>query len=255
MCCRYYVINKTKYVQASHMDRYELTTAKLHIIHSMTTLLSNLHYLQALPTAAGRNLATTGAQRHHFQASTDASSMDASPSSYGAHTTYTSAVTWVPRETREVSTSVVHRHASPVRMGFGTVNAYGVSSVSSPTPFRSTDLAHLASDAVPSTAQQVPSVTRSEDDMSYASPLLDLPTAPLMASPPTAKPVLVQSTVSASPNAEHETVSAKPVHTLRSLYILCCRLRPRNLSVQLPVAQHLGFTSANHVSRSRCFAA
>ena len=82
----------------------------------------------------------------------------------------------------------------------------------SSTPFRFTDLAHPASDAVPSTEQQVPLVTRSEDDMLYASPLLDLLTAPMIASPPTAKPVLVQSTVSDSPNAQHETVSAKPVH-------------------------------------------
>jgi len=70
-----------------------MTTAKLHIIHSLTTLLSNLHnYLQALLTAAGRNVATigaptwlkmttTGAQRRNFQTSTDASSKDASLSS------------------------------------------------------------------------------------------------------------------------------------------------------------------------------
>ena len=60
--------------------------------------------------------------------------------------------------------------------------------------------------------QTVPSVTRSKDDMLYALPLLDLSTAPLIASPPTAKPVLVQSTASDSPNSQHETVSAKPVH-------------------------------------------
>jgi len=159
-------------------------------------------YSQAVPTAAGRNVATTGAR-----------------------TTYTSAVTWVPRQTREASTSVIHRHASPVSMGVGTVvsqhaapdmgmelstryvpatPSYLVTPAefrryASSTPFCPTDLAHSASDAVSLTAQQVPPVTRSKDDMLYASPLLDLPTAPLMASSCTAKPVPVQSTVGVSP--------------------------------------------------------
>jgi len=48
--------------------------------------------------------------------------------------------------------------------------------------------------------------------MLYASPLLDLPTAPLVASSCTAMPVRVQSTVNISPNVQHETVFAKPVH-------------------------------------------
>ena len=172
-------------------------------------------YSQALPTAAGLNVATTGAR-----------------------TTYSSALTWVPRQTREASTSGIHGHASPVWMGVGTVvsqhNApnmgmelstryvpdtpsYLVTPAefrryASSTPFCPTDLAHSASDAVPLTAQHVSSVTRSKDDMLYASPLLDLPTAPLVASSCTAMPIRVQSTVNISPNVQHETVFAKPVH-------------------------------------------
>ena len=54
-------------------------------------------YPPDLLTAAAPNVATTGAQHHYVPTSTDGSSMGALPSSYGARTTYTSAVTWVPR--------------------------------------------------------------------------------------------------------------------------------------------------------------